>query len=262
MRNALESDLGRISVWTVVAAATGFAGAALSGILDDLILVFQRQPVPIVMPEEMMQVLLSGLTSEPVLLTLPVLAALPFTTAFLDDCASRYVHSFLPRSGLGNYIASKAVVTAISGGGALVLGALTALSMIMILLLPLTSAPAAEESADELRIAGQTALVDIMASMLLLFLSGALWSLVGANLAVLTTSRYAAYAAPFVFFYLLVILAERYFYGAFMLNPKEWISPSDNWPGDVGGAALFIGELVCIFAVLYALLMKRRLRHV
>lgn len=258
MKNALESDLNRIGARIFALSAAGLLAAAFFGVFERIMAAFSSGTV---MPGEAVQISLAALESEPVILALPILAALPFTTAFLDDYSSRYVLSSLPRSGKRNYVASKCLITGLSGGLALLLGAAATVGVLELLIQPLESAPAYWEDTSEFDVARQAAFLDLMGRFLLLFLSGALWALVGACLATLTMSYYVAYASPFVFFYVLVILAERYARGGYMMNPKEWLSPSQNWPG-VAGTAVFVGELVGILGVLYSILLNRRLKDV
>jgi len=102
----------------------------------------------------------------------------------------------------------------------------------------------------------------LMETALMFFASGALWSLVGLTLATLTNSKYMAYASPFVLFYLLTILYERYFDRLFVLYPREWLNPSSRWMfGRVGVAVLLI-EFSVLMALAFAFAAKRRLERI
>ena len=102
----------------------------------------------------------------------------------------------------------------------------------------------------------------IWGRFLLYFASGALWATVGMLFANLTGSRYMAYASPFVIFYVLIILYERYFGGMYVLYPKEWLSPSGVWHYGVPGALLVVGELTAILALCAGLAGKRRIKAI
>jgi hypothetical protein len=52
--------------------------------------------------------------------------------------------------------------------------------------------------------------------------AGGLWAMVGFVLASATMNRYIAYSAPFILYYVLVILHERYFPAFDFLSPNEW----------------------------------------
>ena len=103
---------------------------------------------------------------------------------------------------------------------------------------------------------------NLMETALMFFASGAFWSLVGLTFAALTNSKYMAYASPFVLFYLLIILYERYFDKLFVLYPREWLNPSSKWMfGKIGVAVLLI-EFSVLMALAFAYAAKRRLERI
>ena len=73
-------------------------------------------------------------------------------------------------------------------------------------------------------------------------------------------SKYIAYASPFIVYYLLVILYERYFPDAWLLYPKNWLAP-EIWPYGVGSAALFLMELTFLCGLVFYIRGKRRLEQ-
>ena len=103
---------------------------------------------------------------------------------------------------------------------------------------------------------------NLMETALMFFASGAFWSLTGMTFAALTDSKYMAYASPFVLFYLLIILYERYFDKLFVLYPREWLNPSPRWVfGKIGVAVLLI-EFSLLMALAFAYAAKRRLERI
>ena len=76
----------------------------------------------------------------------------------------------------------------------------------------------------------------------------------------LMESKYISYATPFVFYYLLVILYERYFSDLFIIYPKTWTDPT-AWPFGCWDAAIFLLEMTLIFAFLFAFRAGRRLQQ-
>ena len=109
-------------------------------------------------------------------------------------------------------------------------------------------------------VSAQLTFTDLMGRAFLFFLSGALWSLVGGLFATLTMSKYMAYASPFIFYYVLVILSQRYFSEIYVLNPQEWLNPSPLWNAGIWGAVLLVSELIILLAVLYGILIQRRIQ--
>ena len=104
--------------------------------------------------------------------------------------------------------------------------------------------------------------VDLMARIPLFFFTGAFLSVLGMTFATLTNSKYMAYASPFVLYYVLIILYERYFDALYVLYPKEWLNPSDAWMWGDTGVALLMLELIIIVALCFGTAAKRRLAQI
>ena len=150
---------------------------------------------------------------------------------------------------------SRALGCAISGGLAISLGILAAYGIAALLLLPL-------EAMRDYMLEPPGYFRQLLETLLMFFASGAFWALVGLTFATLTNSRYMAYASPFVLFYLLVILYERYFDKLYVLYPREWLEPSDRWVFGRIGVAVLLLELSALMALLFAWATKRRLRQI
>ena len=198
---------------------------------------------------------LSALSAEGMALALPILCALPYTAVFLDDVKSGFIKAYLPRTTVDGYIMSRALACAASGGLALSLGILAAYGIAALLLLPL-------EAMRDYLLEPPGYFRQLLETLLMFFASGAFWALVGLPFAPLTNSRYMAYASPFVLFYLLVILYERYFDKLYVLYPREWLEPSDRWVFGRVGVAVLLLELSALMALLFAWAAKRRLRQI
>ena len=188
-------------------------------------------------------------------MALPILCALPYTASFIDDVKNGFIKEYLPRTTVSRYIAGKAVGCAVSGGLVLALGIFIAYGFAALLFLPMEAYP--DVGAEVPNYFG-----NLMETALMFFASGAFWSLVGLTFAALTNSKYMAYASPFVLFYLLIILYERYFDKLFVLYPREWLNPSSKWMfGKIGVAVLLI-EFSVLMALAFAYAAKRRLERI
>ena len=199
--------------------------------------------------------IMGALSSEAMALALPILAALPYTASFIDDVKSGFIKEYLPRTTVPRYIAGKAVGCAVSGGLTLALGIFIAYGFAALMFLPMEAYPKAGETVPNY-------FDNLMETALMFFASGAFWSLTGMTFAALTDSKYMAYASPFVLFYLLIILYERYFDKLFVLYPREWLNPSPRWMfGKVGVAVLLI-EFSLLMALAFAYAAKRRLERI
>ena len=99
---------------------------------------------------------------------------------------------------------------------------------------------------------------DFLKSIVLVFLSGAFWSLCGLTLATMTGSKYMAYASPFIIYYVLIILYERYFDRIYVFYPKEWTNPSSKWMlGNFSVIMLLLGLTVAVSMVFFFTAKRR-----
>ena len=185
-------------------------------------------------------------------LALPVLAALPFTASLVNDLNSGFIRYYLHRTDRKSYLAGRCAACGLSGGAVLVLGIAVSYLISAAVFIPMED-PAAKEAAEG------TFYADLMKRMVLVFLSGAFWSLCGLALSAVTRSRYMAYASPFILCYVLVILHERYFDKVHVLYPKEWIDPSPAWMLGEGGVVLLLSGLIAAAGTVFCFAAGRRL---
>lgn len=270
MKNRVMCDAKRALSWGFIVGIIGLSIAAFLGVLDQIVPIFQGKMEDGLAPGYSIQLSIFALQTDIVLLVLPIIAALPFTTAFVDDFKSRFLREYLPRAGKQSYLFSRVAMTAISGGLTLFLGIMLVCGVFALLFTPMEIVPqevgelsqhvAVMNGSEQIDVSAQLTFVDLIGRAFLFFLSGALWSLVGSLFATITMSKYMAFASPFIFYYVLVILSQRYFMDAYVLNPQEWLNPSEAWGGGIGGAALFTGEIIVLLAIAYGYIMQRRMR--
>jgi len=255
MRTLTSNLKQAIFSWPFLAATLGTALVLLLSCTQDI---FQSFRTSGLLPFDYhSDLVLQALSGSAMTLVFPILAALPYTAAIADDVKSGFLKEYLPRTSVGKYLSGKVAACAVSGGLALVAGMLIAWGALALAFLPREAAPAVMKAADGSIL--PTPISPIWGRFLLYFASGALWATVGMLFANLTGSRYMAYASPFVIFYVLIILYERYFDFLYVLYPKEWLSPSGLWQYGNAGALLFVGELTAILALLAAYAGKRRI---
>ena len=199
--------------------------------------------------------MMQALSSDGMTLALPILAAVPYTSSMVDDMKSGFIKEYLPRTTVRGYIVGKVTACILSGGLVLVFGILTAYIAAALIFTPMEAAAGASISAQF-----SACLRELLEKEILFFCSGAFWSMTGMLSAVLTGSRYMAYASPFVIYYVLIILHERYFESIHILYPKEWTAPSEYWMFGTIGVILFVAELIIVAALCFGIAAKRRLR--
>ena len=198
--------------------------------------------------------ILGALTSDAMTLALPIAAALPYTTGFIEDVKSGYIKEYLPRTTVNKYISGKLIAVGLSGGLVLAAGMIAAYALSAIIITPMEAAPAEDMAAEPY-------LAQVISRAFLMFFSGALWSTAGLALSSASSSRYMAYASPFIIYYVLIILNERYFPSLYVLYPKEWINPSAFWPLGWLGVILLLLELTALAGAGFVFAAKRRIAN-
>jgi len=247
-------------------AVIGMMIAIIIGAFDKILPIFQEGIAGGLANGFHIEILISSLSSGTMLLCVPIICALPYTASVLDDIKSGYIKSYILRSDRKRYTVAKAVAAALSGGLALFIGIMFCYLIFALIFSPMELAIIPTEIQTDIgmmteTIAQPSMFMKVLGKGLMFFLCGSLWSLVGLALATGTQSRYMAYASPFILYYVLIILAERYFKDFVLLNPKEWLIPTQEWPGGNWGISLLIIELIILVSIAFALLCKRRLSN-
>ena len=148
-----------------------------------------------------------------------------------QELHSRFALFSCVRTGKKQYLAGKAAGLILSGG--LMLSA-AMLLMLGISVLVFGDIPVLGGGGP----AFSKVLLQVFVSFPRGFLNGALWAMAGGFAAIVTRSRYLAYAVPFVLYYVLSVFQERYFRRFLFLNPRYWMAP------------VYFNDLICILILL------------
>lgn len=185
---------------------------------------------------------------------IPIVAVLPFGSVYIDELKNKFSYYLLIRCGYSKYICSKILVCFLSGGIVIAGGVFSAWIVAFNIFYPLEMQTSTAGGLND------SSLGYLLEIAMLQFLCGGFWSIVGMAMSTIVESKYISYATPFVFFYLLVILYERYFSDLFIIYPVVWTDPA-AWPFGCWGAAIFLLEMTLIFAILFAFRAGRRLQQ-
>ena len=249
MKNAIGSGFWQTAnIWMFLVPVLG-AAVIMMNFVDPVIRTYRE--TGFFVKGFHIQIITEGFQSDALISFLPILAALPFGGCFVDDLKSKFARFFLIRSSFRTYIVSRIIVCFLAGGMAILSGALIAWGTTAAVLIPIER---------EIKGMEPAAIDGLIETCFLLFLNGGFWSVVGMAMSTLMESKYISYATPFVMYYLLVILYERYFSDLFIIYPKTWTDPT-AWPFGCWGAAIFLLEITLIFTLLFAYRAGRRLQQ-
>lgn len=243
------------------------------GVLNDLLGYYETYNREGVMFLDLADMLtIRTLTSDAVLLCVPIIAAIPFTTALVDDVKSGFIKHYLTRSKFSTYVISKIIACAVAGGLALCVGIIIGQFTISLAAAPIEQAPVTVVNEDEMM--GDEMMGDEMyfefieepeplfgvKNVIPFFLSGMLWALVGMLMSTVMMNKYMAYASPFILYYVLVILAERYFRSIYVLNPQNYLTLTGAWDLGVKSVYITLGLFIIGISLIFYIIAQRRLR--
>jgi len=266
---AIRTDLRRsLSSKNFFIGVMGMFAAMLIGSFQDILSAVGGQGM---LPSGFhMQIVSQAMQSDSVLLCVPIICALPYTSSVIDDFGSGYIRHYLRRCGKKEYVRAKTVAAGLSGGLSLWLGIFLCYLIFALVFSPMESSSVVSEPLSEMLLksgaietfGGNAQFLEIVIGKgVLFFFCGAFWSLVGLTLATGTGSRYMAYASPFILYYVLIILSERYLPEVKIIHPQEWLVPQQEWPGGHYGILLFLLELILLAAMAFSGVCRRRLRN-
>lgn len=199
-------------------------------------------------------VIVNAISSDTLSFGTPIIAVIPMSGIYVEDMRSNFIRYYLFRSSRKAYAVGRLVGCFLSGGMVLFGGVLLAYEISLLAFLPL-------EVVTEVEAVNNPDLRDIVRAATSLVLSGGFWSVFGLTMSALMESKYIAYSSPFIAFYILTILHERYMNDLFVFAPKEWLNPSSKWVVGSWGPSIVILEFTLLSALLYVFKAERRLRE-
>lgn len=233
-----KSDMKRIKSRSFYISALGVMISVLFGAFADALRIYQMS-VPNVDILAHQGIIMHALSGDALLFAAPIFATIPYSNAFVEDVGSGYLKQVLPRTTVTQYILEKELTCAISGIFTTISGILLGAIVITLFVIPVETFPGIPVESRFLELLGKTGLFG---------LAGALWAMVGMLCSTITMNSYMAYTAPFILYYVLVILQERYARDYFMLNPQNYLTLEGKWP--FGGWSAAITMLVLLIAVM------------
>lgn len=197
--------------------------------------------------------ILKALNADAITICLPIVCALPYAASYVDDVKTNFIKLYICRTSNRGYILGKAAGCLVSGGAVIVLGLWLAYGVSAALFTPLEGPLDADAESPEYA-------MTLFRNCGLIFLSGGFWSLFGLTMSAAMESKYIAYAAPFIFYYVLIILCERYFTSLYVVYPRAWLSPGEEWSMGRWGPALVISELIIVTTLCFGAAVRKRVR--
>ncbi len=105
-------------------------------------------------------------------------------------------------------------------------------------------------------------IINVMKILLRISCIGGIMAGVSGIFAALFRNYYMAYGLPFVCYYMLIILKERYLPDMYCMYPAEWIKCQQDWGTDGNGIWVFLLTFSIITILLNGLILYHRLREI
>ncbi len=194
----------------------------------------------------------AALQGQVLLFLVPVAGVLPMGAAFVRESSSGFLKLYLTRTDRMEYMKRKTVQVYMGGFLPFFLAGVWMLALAFLLVYPLEL----KGSVD----GGK--LWEVAGVLLRVSLAGGIAAGAAGIFAAVFMNYYMAYGLPFVCYYLLVILKERYFAGMYAMYPAEWVAAEQDWGTDGSGIWVFLGVFSAVVMLLHGLALYVRLREV
>lgn len=193
-----------------------------------------------------------ALEAQVMLFLLPIASVLPLGAIYVKESSSGFLRLYITRISRMQYIRRKLVQIYASGFLPFFFAGAIALLLSFLLVYPM-------------ELEGEIPWEDIWKScrfLLRISLTGGILAQIAGIFAAVFRNYYMAYGLPFVCYYLLIILKERYFTDMYAMYPAEWLKCEQDWGMAGMGIWIFLSLFSVTALLFHGLLLYNRLREV
>lgn len=203
-------------------------------------------------PGSFIQMYHTALDTQIVLFLLPIAAVLPMGGVYVKESSSGFLRLYISRISQMQYIQRKTLQIYAGGFLPFFLAGIASLLFSFLAVYPL-------------ELQGDIPWEPIWKSLRFLLriaLVGGILAEVSGIFAVSFRNYYMAYGLPFVCYYMLIILKERYFTGMYAMYPAEWLKCEQDWGANGWGIWAFLAVFSLALMLLHGLLLYGRLKDI
>lgn len=193
-----------------------------------------------------------ALEAKVLLFLIPIVAVLPMGAVYVRESSGGFLKFYITRISRMQYIGRKLVQIYAAGFFIFWFSGLLLLLLCFLCLYPL-------ELEGKL---SWEMVWDALAPLLRVSMIGGILSGLSGIFAAVFRNYYMAYGLPFVCYYLLIIIRERYLPDLYAVYPWEWIQCEQDWGSEKGGIWVFLILLSVAVLLLNSLLLRYRLQEV
>lgn len=193
-----------------------------------------------------------ALEAKVMLFFIPIVASLPMGAVYVRESSGGFLKLYITRISRTEYIGRKLIQIYGSGFFIFCFAGLFLLLASFLCFYPL-------EQKGEI---SSEMVWEALLTLLRVSMMGGVLAGVSGIFAALYKNYYMAYGLPFVCYYLLIIVKERYLSKMYAWYPPEWIQCTKDWGNGKGGIWVFLLLLSAAVLLLNSLLLQYRLREV
>lgn len=193
-----------------------------------------------------------ALESKILLFLIPVVAVLPAGAIYVRESSGGFIKFYITRIGRSAYIIKKLLQIYFSGFFIFCFAGLCVFFICFLGMYPLE----VKGSIPPDRI------WDVLSPLLRISLIGGICSGLSGMFAAAFRNYYMAYGLPFICYYLLIIVHERYLPDLYAIYPLEWIQCEQDWGTENEGIFLFLLLFSAAVMLWNHLLLQHRLQEV
>lgn len=194
----------------------------------------------------------TALDSQIILFLIPVTAVLPMGAVYVRESSSGFLKLYITRTSRMEYIRRKTLQIYAGGFLTFFLSGLLIFLLCFLFLFPLEL-----KSSLPLETIGKA-----LELLLRISLTAGIMAEISGIFAAVFQNYYMAYGLPFVCYYMLIILKERYLPDMYAMYPAEWIACEQNWGTDGNGIWIFLLTGSIAVMLLHGLLLYRKLQEI
>lgn len=193
-----------------------------------------------------------ALDTQMALFLLPIAAVLPMGAVYVKESSGGFLRLYITRISRMEYIRKKTLQIYAGGFLPFFLAGVLGMLLSFLVLYPLEVQGAFPWEC----------FLEAAQILLRLSLAGGILAETSGIFAALSRNYYMAYGLPFVCYYMLVILKERYFTEMYAMYPAEWVRCEQDWGADGLGIWAFLAAFSICMMLLHGLLLYRCLREI
>lgn len=194
----------------------------------------------------------TAISSKQLFFLIPVVSVLPLGAVYIRDRASSFIKLYIVKISRQDYIRRKVLQIYASGFFVFLFSGGLVLIFCFLFLFPL-------ESKGEWQ--GEK-FTEALKMLLRIALVGGILAEISGIFAGMFQNYYMAYGLPFVCYYILIILKERYLSEMYSMYPVEWIKCEQDWGNNGNGIWFFLLLLSGMTVLLDGLILHYRLREI